>query len=534
MMMGWKQTVLAATAVVSLGWGSAVMAQDLSLALSAEPSAMDPHYHNLTPNNALARHIFEPLVAFDSRQTPTPGLAESWRVVDDKTWEFKLRKGVKFHDGSDFTAEDVVFTFQRAPAVPNSPSSFAAYIRGRTVEVVDPHTILVRTAAPDPLILRHFAQFGIVSAKAGKDARTEDYNSGKAAIGTGPFRFVQFTPGDRVVMQRNDAYWGTKPDWAKVTFRFIKSDPTRVAALLSGDVDVIETVPTADAARLKSDPKLSVASELSNRVIYFHMDQFRETSPFITAKDGSKIKNPLRDARVRRAFSMALNRPAIVSRIMENEAQPAGQFLPETFFGTSKKLKPVAFDLEGAKKLLAEAGYPNGFKMTMHGPIGRYTNDTKIIEAAAQMFTRLGIETAVEGVPAANFFTRASGGGANDAGEKGFPEFSFILVGWSAGTGEASDSLKALVGSFNREKGTGAANRGRYSNPKVDEMIAQAVITVDDAKRAALLAEATEIAINDTAIIPIHYPMNSWAVRAGFTIEPRADEYTLATSVKKK
>ena len=232
---------------------------------------------------------------------------------------------------------------------------------------------------------------------------------------------------------------------------------------------------------------------------------------------------------MRQALTRALNRPAIVERIMEGEAQPASQFVPDSYPGTSRKLKPAAFDLEGAKKLLAEAGLPNGFKLTIHGPNGRYTNDAKILEAAGQMWSRLGLEVSVEAIPAANFFSRASTGGAG-----GVPEFSVFLVGWSAGTGEPSDSVKALVTTVDRALGTGSANRGRYSNPKVDELLKVAIRTVDDAKRNALLAEATEIAMEDVAIIPLHYPLNTWAAKKDFVVVPRSDEYTLAMSFSKK
>ena len=520
----FKALGIAATLMMSVS----AYAQDIRIGTSSEPSSMDPHYHNLTPNNQVMRHIFEPLIFMNAKQEIVPGLAESWKLVDETTWEFKLRAGVKFHDGSSFGADDVLTTFERAPAVPKSPSNFSSYIRGKTVEKVDDLTIRIKTAAPAPLMLSHLAQFGMISRK-GKDFTTEDYNSGKAANGTGPYKFAEYVAGDRVVMGRHEAYWGDKPAWAKVTFKSIKSDPTRVAALLSGDVDVIETVPTADATRLKSDPKLTVASALSNRVIYFHLDRHRETSPFIKGKDGAEIKNPLNDKRVRTALSKALNRTAIVERVMEGEAQPASQFLPETYAGTSTKLKPTAFDLNGAKALMAEAGYANGFKITLHGPNGRYTNDAKILEAAGQMWARLGLDVSVEAVPAANFFTRASTGGAN-----GTPEFSLFLVGWSAGTGEPSDSAKALVMTFDAKAGTGGANRGRFSNPKVDELLTNAAKTVDDAKRNTLTAEATEIAMDEVAIIPIHFPLNTWAAKKDFVLTARSDEYTLAMSFSKK
>jgi peptide/nickel transport system substrate-binding protein len=506
----------------------AAMAQELRVGMSSEPSSADPHYHNLTPNNMLSRHVYEPLVGQDKNQALVPLLAESWKAVDDTTWELKLRKGVKFHDGSEFTADDVVATFERAPNVPKSPSSFSAYVKGKTLEKVDSHTIRIKTPASAPLVPTDLSTFGIIS-KSCKDTTTEDFNAGKCAGGgTGPYKFTEFKPGDRVTLTRNDAHWAGKPTWEKVSFRFLTSAPTRVAALLAGDIDLIENVPTADVERLKANANLTVVSTVSNRVIYFHLDQFRDVSPFITAKDGSEIKNPLLDKRVRQALSMALNRPAIVDRIMEKEAITAGQLLPESFFGTSKKLKATAFDLDGAKKLLADAGFPNGFKIKLHGPNGRYLNDTKIIEAAAQMWTRLGLQVEVETLPPANFFSRASQGGANQT-----PEFSLVLVGWSAGTGESSDSLKALLATFNRDKGMGTANRGRYSNAAFDAKVDEALKTVDDAKRNNVLGEAMEIGMGDVGLIPSHYQLNTWAMRKGFTYEARSDEYSLAMSAKK-
>ncbi|MGL5446125.1 MAG: ABC transporter substrate-binding protein [Rhabdaerophilum sp.] len=504
------------------------IAQELKIALASEPSSADPHFHNLTPNNSVARHVFEPLIFMDEFQRLGFGLAQSWKVIDDLTWEFKLKPNVKFHDGSPFTVDDVLFTMNRVPNVPRSPAPKTSYVRGKVFEKVDDLTFRVKTEKPEPLMLNHLAQIEIISAKAAATATTEDFNAGKGTVGTGPYRFVEFVPGDRYVVKANENHWGGKPTWETVTFRFIRSDPTRVAALLSGDVDIIENVPTADAARLSKDARVSISSVLSNRVIYLHMDRHREDSPFIKGKDGSTIKNPLNDLKVRRALSMAINRQAIVDRIMENEAVPASQLLPDTYAGTSKKLKVQAYDVEGARKLLTEAGLPNGFKLTIHGPNGRYTNDTKVIEAVAQMFTRIGVETSVETLPPAVFFTRGSTGGPNRT-----PEFSLVFVGWSAGTGEPSDSIKALLGTFNAQAGIGAANRGRYSNPKMDELLSKALATVNDQQRNALLAEATEVAMDDLGIIPLYYPKNTWAAKKGLRVLARTDEYTLALSVKR-
>jgi peptide/nickel transport system substrate-binding protein len=299
-----------------------------------------------------------------------------------------------------------------------------------------------------------------------------------------------------------------------------------VAALLAGDVDMIDEVPATDMERLKKDPKLSVAQTVSNRIIYLHLDHFRDDSPFVKGKDGRPIKNPLRDRRVRQAISKMIDRDAIVSRVMEGVALKAGQLLPEGFFGVSKKLQPVAYDPVAAKKLLAEAGVPNGFRLTIHSPNDRYPNDAKIAEAVGQMLTRNGIETQVVTMTQSVFFRDASTGGPDKT-----PKFSFILVGWGSGTGEASSPLKSLLATYDPKKGMGPSNRGRYSNAEVDKLIERALATVDDTQRQDLLAHATEIAIEDVGIIPLHYQVNTWALRRGFSYKPRTDEYTLATGV---
>lgn len=524
--MSRVRMLFAAAFAALVACSTQVYADDLKIALGSEPTSIDPHFHNLSPNNALARHLFDRLVHPDENQQLHPGLAESWKALDDTTWEFKLRKGVKWHDGSPFTADDVVFTFSRAVNVPNSPSGFGTYLKGKTAEKVDDHTVHIKTGKPYPLMPNDMSTFSIVSKKHGEGASTEDYNSGKAAIGTGPYKFKEYVPGDRFVYVRNDDYWGEKPKWDTVTLKPIKSSPSRVAALLAGDVDMIEQVPTTDIERLKSEPKLSLSQGVSNRVIYLHLDHARDASPFVKAKDGGEIKNPLKDVKVRMAISKAINRDAIVDRVMEGVAIKAGQLLPEGFFGVSPNLKPVEYDAAGAKKLLAEAGVGDGFQLTIHGPNDRYINDAKIAEAVAQMLTRIGIKTEVETMPRSVYFKRASRGGPDNS-----PEFSFILVGWGAGSGEASSPLKSLIHTHDKSRGFGASNRGRYSNAAVDKLIEDALGTVDDAKRQDLLAEATERAINDVAIIPLHYQVNTWATRKGLKYKARTDEGTMAMGV---
>jgi peptide/nickel transport system substrate-binding protein len=499
-------------------------AQELVVGLSTPVTTVDPHFHNLTPNNSLAKHVFETLVHQDEQQALKPGLAESWRAVDPTTWEIKLRKNVRWHDGSPFTAEDVLATLRRIPKVPNSPSSFAIYTRPIVeARAADPHTVVLRTREPHPLLPNDLATIHIIPAKA-EQATTQDFNSGKAMIGTGPYRFVEYVSGDRVVLTANDKYWGAKPAFAKVRFRIITNSAARVAALLAGDVQMVEAVPTADIPKLKGDARITLASTVSNRVIYLHMDSARErNSPFVTDAAGKPLEaNPLRDPRVRKAISKLIDRDAIVSRIMEGEARAAGQLLPETFHGTSRRLLPEKYDPDGAKKLLAEAGYPNGFGLTLHAPNNRYINDEKIAQAVAQFLSRGGIPTKVDAMPSAVFFARGSK-----------LEFSFLLAGWGAGTGENSSPLRSLVATFDPKLGNGASNRGRFSDAGVDALIQTALTTIDDTKRGFMLAAATEKAIGELqGVIPLHYEVSTWGLRKGLGYRARVDQYTLAHEVR--
>ncbi len=507
-------------------------AETLTIGLGTEPTSIDPHYHNLGPNNQIAAHIFSRLVEQDEKQRLMPGLAESWKPINDTTWEFKLRKGVKFHDGSDFNADDVLFTMKRAPIHPNARSSFALYSKGggKEYKKIDDHTIHVTTPKPYPLMATDLSTVHIVSNEIGDETWEGEFNNGNAAHGTGPYKLVKWVKGEVLELERNENYFGDKPTWSKVVIKPIASAPSRLAALLAGDVDFIDGVPTTDIERLKKEPNVALSQGVSNRVIYLHMDQYRDVAPYTTDKAGNEIPNPFKDVRVRQAISKAINRDLIVERVMEGVAIKAGQLLPDGFFGRSDKLSPEGYDPEGAKKLLAEAGYPDGFKTTLFGPNDRYINDAKIVEAISQMLSRIGIDTTPDTMPKSVYFKRAKNGGPAKP-----PEFGFVLVGWGSGTGEPSSPLKSLLGTYSKEKGWGSSNRGLHSDAEMDATLDEALATVDDAKRAALLAKATEIGVGQNlGIIPLHYQVNTWGARKGLKYLARTDERTVAFGVVKE
>ncbi|GGC35110.1 ABC transporter substrate-binding protein [Siccirubricoccus deserti] len=498
----------------------------LNIGIGGSVTSLDPHFYNATPNNSLAMHLFDRLVERDERAQPYPGLAESWRVISDTVWEFKLRPGVTWHDGRAFTAEDVAFTIQRAPSVPGSPGGFGGFLRAiQRVEVVDPLTIRIHTPQAHPLLPTELASVAVISRHVGEGASTEDYNSGKAAIGTGPYRFAGYRAGDRTELVRNENYFRGAEPWARVNYRFIGNDAGRTAALLAGDVDVIDQVPPTDMPRLRRDQRITLSEIQGVRLIYVVLDRSRRSGvPFVTDNDGKPLDtNPFDDLRVRRALSMAINRQALADRVMEGTAQPTGQWLPDGTFGYNPEVKPPAFDPDGAKRLLAEAGYPQGFRITFHTPNDRYPNDAKASQALAQMWTRIGIRTEVEAAPWATFSVRSNR-----------QEYGLRLGGWGSTTGEASYALVNILGTYDREKRTGASNNGRYSNPELDALTARAAATIDDPTRAALLREGVRMAMEDVALIPLFQLVNTWALKRGLSYAARMDERTLAMAVRRQ
>ena len=352
-------------------------AADLTIGRSTEQNSLDPQFSDLGNDVATAENMFESLIEFDATLHVHPQLAVSWKLLDPLTWEIRLRPGVTFHDGSPFTGDDVAFSLKRAREVPNSPGPLSSFVRPvKATEVIDPLILHIHTDQPTPLLMDMVGRIFIVPAKLGPSVTSEDFASGRAMIGTGPYRFRQSIPGDRVVVEANRNYWGDKPTFDTVTLKFLGNAASRTAALLSGAVDVIEQIPPSDISLFQNRQDVTLYSVTSTRMIYLAMDQGRDDSPFITDTDGKRMTvNPLKDRRVRLALSKLINRHAIVERVVSGAGEAAGQIVPDGMGGYDASLQPTAFDPDGAKKLLAEAGYPNGFGLTIHGSSNRFPNE---------------------------------------------------------------------------------------------------------------------------------------------------------------
>ncbi|UHL66364.1 ABC transporter substrate-binding protein [Paralcaligenes sp. KSB-10] len=507
-------------AVSFLCAGGVVQARDLTIALRSEPSSMDPQFHSLTPNTQLSETMFDPLVRTDGNAKPVPSLAESWKV-DGNVWLFKLRPNVKFSDGSPFTADDVLFTYARVPLVPNSPSSYTLYLSSvAKVEKVDPLTVKITTKGPSPVLLANLSMVPIMSKKAASGPAPEgkttvELNRGDGLVGTGPYKFVSWKRGAEIVLERNPYYWGKKPAWDKVVYRPITNSAARVAALLAGDVDVIEDPPTDDLPRLQKDKKLYIQETPSVRVIYVALNQSKEVPPGMSGTDG---KNPLADKRVREALSLAIDRKAIVARIMGGVAQPAANLLAYPAFGASKKYSTVpAVNVAKAKELLAAAGYAKGFTISLGSPAGRYTNDQRIAQTVASLWARIGVKANVETMAPPVFFKKRDS-----------YSFSTYLAGWAASSGEMLNPLTALVVTKDPKLGLGTTNWSHYSNPALDKLVLDASKTLDDNKRSEMLQQAGNMAMDDYAILPLQFELSVWAMKKDIRYGGRADQMTLA------
>jgi len=502
----------------------AASAQTLTLGTGGSITSVDPHFFNAAPNNALAHHIFDRLVDRDARARVVPHLATEWRLVDERTWEFRLRPGVTWHDGRPFTGDDVAFSYARAPVVPNSPSGFGTLLRNVTaVEVVEPLLLRIRTSAPTPTLPTDLAGVSIVSRHVGQGATTEDYNSGRAAIGTGPYRFVSHRMGDRTELARNAEWWGAPQPWARVSYRFIANDSSRTAAILAGDVDVIDQVAPTDVARLRRDARVRVSETGSLRLVHLGADYGRaENPPGVTDNTGQPIgRNPFLDPRVRRAMSHAINRDALVERAMDGLGAPAGQWMPAGTYSHDPETRPPAFDPDLARRLLAEAGYPNGFRLTFWAPNDRWPNDARKAQAIAQMWARVGLATTVETLPWTAFAARGARG-----------EFGVSMTSWGSTSGEGLSFLTNILATHDSARRMGAANGRRFSSAELDALVERASATMDDAARERAIVEAVRWAAREAPMVPVVHLQNVWALRRGLEHEPRMDERTLAMGVR--
>ena len=500
---------------------TAARAQDLTIAVGSFATSADPHFYNLAANNTLAAHVFGRLTQRGPDAALLPDLALDWTPIADTVWEFHLRPGVTWHDGAPFTADDVAFSIARAPVVPNSPSSFAGMLRAITrTEIMDPLTIRLHTAKPAPNLPGDLAIVSIVSRHAGENAPTASYDAGPAAIGTGPYRLDRFQRDDRVTLTRNDAFYGPRPPWAHVTLRAIPNPTARTAALLAGDVDAIDTIPVTDLPALRTDKRVSVWEAPGLRVMFLGPDFTHDgPMPDITDRAGQPLpRNPLRDLRIRQALSFAIDRTAIVERTMEGAATPTAQWLPPGLPGALPDHAP-AYDPAAARRLLAEAGFPDGFRLTFHAPTDRYPNGPAVAQAIAAMWTRIGVTTRLEMLPGAIYSPRGV-----------HHDYAMGLWSWSNGTAEAGYALVNVLGTQDGAA-RGVSNVAGYANAQVDQLADQALATLDPAARAALLRQAMAIAVDELGCITLFHYKNAWATRAGLQYQARSDDLTLATSV---
>ncbi|WP_240782682.1 ABC transporter substrate-binding protein [Roseococcus sp. SYP-B2431] len=519
-----RRSLLATPALLLGAPASAQGTRTLSIGVAAPVTTMDPHFHDAAPNKGLASHIFDGLTDLDERSRVIPALAESWERVEDKRWRFRLRRGVRFHDGQDFTAEDVVASIARTGRVPNAIAPFTTYTRSiETVRVIDPHTVEIVTKVVEPLTPGNMAQVKILPRRIAESATTEEFNRGTAAIGTGPFRLVSHAQSAVTELARHEGYWGEKPHWERVSYRPITGAGPRMAALLAGDVQLVDAVPSGDLERLRGERDVAISETVGLRLIYLWLDRrSAERTAAITGPNGEALaRNPLDDRRVRQALSISINRQAIVDRILQGAAVPTGQFMPPGGVSHDPARPVIGFAPDRARALLAEAGYPNGLRLTLNGPTDRYLNGGQVMQAIGQMWQRVGIRTSVEPQPWNLFAGRLNQG-----------NYSVALGGVGNASGDSSLALRIVAASFAPDRGFGTLNYGRYSNPSLDALIERAVSEPDDTRREALLREAVGAAMDDVALIPLHIQKNIWATRRGLTYTARADEQTRAWLVR--
>ena len=488
------------------------LAQGQSLRWAAQNDilTLDPHSQNHATTNNFMRHSYEPLVMYDKQYKPSPALATSWSQVSPNTMRFNLRKNVKFQDGSPFTADDVIFSFERSR---KAPSTMTIYVAGVTeIRKIDDHTIDVVSEGANPVLLNSFTSFFIMSKTWATKNRTEKVQDYKAkeetfaarnANGTGPYIIKEWVADQRIVLTHNKNWWGKlEGNVTDVIYTPIKSDPTRIAALISGDVDVVTDLPTQDVPRLRSNTNLDVLDGSEVRTIFIALDLGSAE-----LKYGPKGANPFKDLRVRQAMNMSVDRTAIQRSIMRGLSVPAALMVAPGVNGYDEAAdKPVAVNTDEAKKLLTAAGFPNGFEFTLDCPNNRYVNDEEICQSLVNMWARIGLKVKLNALPFATFSGKF----------QGFDSSAYML-GWGVATYDAQYTLQSLLRT--RVGGAdGNFNFSRISHPPLDALVERMKNEGDPLIRNRVIGEALEMTRDQVLLIPLHHQVRPWAMKKGITM----------------
>jgi peptide/nickel transport system substrate-binding protein len=513
--------VVALAACMAVG---AAQAAPLRWAGANDILTVDPHAQNHQTTHAFLQQIYESLVRYDKNYQIQPALATKWTQISPTQVRFELRRGVKFHDGAPFTADDVVFSITRVMTPPSNMISSVQSVK--EVKKVDDFTVDLILKGPNPVLLRELTEARIMNkawAEKNNSAKAQDYASkeenfaSRNANGTGPFMLVGWQPDVKLTLKKNPNWWD-KPagNVDEVVFTPIKSAATRTAALISGQVDFVVDPPPQDLARMKASPDLKLVEGAENRTIYLGLDQFRDELPGA----GTPGKNPLKDKRVRQALYQAIDSAGIHSRTMRNLSVPAGVMVAPMVHGWTKQLDERAskYDVEAAKKLLADAGYPQGFALKLDCPNDRYVNDEAICQAVTAMWTRIGVKTTLQTAPMSQFVSRVMN---NDV--------SAYLFGWGVATFDALYTLDSLVSTKDGKTAAGVYNGGRISDPKLDSTINQIKVEMDAPKRDALVNEALQRVKDEYYYLPLHHQIRPWAMRKGVETPHRADDRPMPT-----
>lgn len=514
--MHFKTHLIAAAVLCAAAFGA--QAQTVRIANQGDSLSMDPHSLNESLQLSVTGNVYEGLVGRNKDLSLAPGLATSWRQTSPTVWRFELRKGVQFHDGTPFTADDVLFSFARTQVEGSDMKSYTNDLK--EVRKVDSHTVEIETKAPFPILPDVISLVYIMSKKWAEDnqaTRPVDRRKGVEnaasfrANGTGPFRLRERQPNVRTTFVRNGNYWGKiEGNVQDVVFTPIGNDATRVAALLSGEVDVMEPIPVQDIDRINNSPNSRALVGPELRTIFLGMDQSRNELLYSNVKG----KNPFKDKRVRQAFYQAIDIDGIHKTVMRGASRPTGLMVGPGINGFDEGLnKRLPYDAAAAKKLLADAGYPNGFEVTMNCPNDRYVNDARICQTVAANLARIGVKINLAAETKGTYFPKILR-----------RDTSFYMLGWTPGTYDAHNALNALMACPD-DKGTGQFNLGTYCNPKVDQLTRAIQSETDKTKRNAMIKEAFEIHSADVGHLPLHQQSLAWGVSKKVKLVQLADNF---------